>query len=57
MRFRPWAVTGLAGAIASSIPFATSHELHLPYLPSIGPHDTINSYLVSLQSRVNGDQR
>lgn len=46
MRLNPWGTVCLATAIASSIPLATSHEIHLPYLPSLGWENEVNSYLV-----------
>ena len=55
MRLNPWATICLAGAIASSIPLATSHEIHLPYLPSLGWDNEMNSYLVSSFNRSMGD--
>lgn len=43
----PWSALGLVGAIASSIPLASSHEIHLAYLPSTESDNQIESYLVS----------
>ncbi|KAJ5623612.1 hypothetical protein N7490_012217 [Penicillium lividum] len=41
----PWSVLGLVGAIATSIPLASSHEIHLNYLPASEPVPSIESYL------------
>ncbi|KAJ5190182.1 uncharacterized protein N7498_009167 [Penicillium cinerascens] len=54
MRLNPWATICLAGAIASSIPLATSHEIHLPYLPSLGGDNEVNSYLSLKWAVING---
>ncbi|KAJ5679923.1 hypothetical protein N7462_008167 [Penicillium macrosclerotiorum] len=58
MRLHPWSTVYLVGAIAGSIPFATSHELHLPYLPAIQPNvqsDTESDSCLSLKwSIING---
>ncbi|KAJ5733783.1 hypothetical protein N7493_002569 [Penicillium malachiteum] len=44
MRF-PWSALGLFGAIASAIPFAATHEVHLAYLPTTEPSAQEDSYL------------
>ncbi|KAJ5135942.1 hypothetical protein N7448_004496 [Penicillium atrosanguineum] len=54
MRLNPWATVCLATAIASSIPLATSHEMHLPYLPSLGWESDVNSYLSLKWAVING---
>ncbi|KAJ5116971.1 hypothetical protein N7456_001319 [Penicillium angulare] len=42
----PWSALGLVGAIASSIPLASSHEIHLAYHPANTESDAqIDSYL------------
>ncbi|KAJ5083043.1 hypothetical protein N7532_012086 [Penicillium argentinense] len=40
-----WPAICIAGAIASAIPSAASHELHLPYLPTLDPEDPVDTYL------------
>ncbi|OQD72584.1 hypothetical protein PENDEC_c020G04202 [Penicillium decumbens] len=54
MRLNPWATVCLAGTIASSIPLSTSHEIHLPYLPSLGWDNEVNSYLTLKWAVING---
>lgn len=44
MKFH-WSPLYIAGAIASAIPYASSHELHLPYLPSLVPENPVETYL------------
>ncbi|KAJ5593834.1 uncharacterized protein N7459_000042 [Penicillium hispanicum] len=53
MHLHLWAIS-IVGAIASSIPVATSHEIHLPYLPSAGPDKPADSYLSVKWSIANG---
>ncbi|KAJ5621621.1 hypothetical protein N7528_006404 [Penicillium herquei] len=44
MRF-PWSALGLFAAIASAIPLAATHEVHLAYLPTTEPSSQEDSYL------------
>lgn len=48
MKFH-WSPLCIAGAIASAIPYASSHELHLPYLPTLVPENPVETYLVSIK--------
>ncbi|KAJ6016158.1 hypothetical protein N7540_010749 [Penicillium herquei] len=44
MRY-PWSALGLFGAIASAIPLAATHEVHLAYLPTTESSPQKDSYL------------
>ncbi|KAJ5391108.1 hypothetical protein N7509_006598 [Penicillium cosmopolitanum] len=44
MKFH-WSPLCIAGAIASVIPCASSHELHLPYLPTLEPENPVETYM------------
>ncbi|CEO59694.1 hypothetical protein PMG11_04361 [Penicillium brasilianum] len=54
MRLHPWSTLAVFGAIASSIPLSTSHELHLPYLPSLSPEHDSDAYLALKWTVANG---
>ncbi|KAJ5976383.1 hypothetical protein N7481_010090 [Penicillium waksmanii] len=44
MKFH-WSPICIAGAIASALPYASSHELHLPYLPTLEPENPVETYM------------
>ena len=52
MRLQLWSTLSLAGVIASATPLSSSHELHLPYLPSLSPEHDSDAYLVSHRFRI-----
>ncbi|KAF3388532.1 hypothetical protein F1880_004514 [Penicillium rolfsii] len=54
MRLYPWSTLSIVGAIASSIPRSTGHELHLPYLPSLSPEHDSDAYLALQWTVTNG---
>ncbi|KAJ6018406.1 hypothetical protein N7499_003721 [Penicillium canescens] len=54
MRLHLWSILSLVGAIASSIPLSTAHELHLPYLPSLSPEHDSDAYLFLKWTVTNG---
>lgn len=50
MKFH-WSPIWIAGAIASALPYASSHELKLPYLPTLEPENPVETYLVSIKKQ------
>ncbi|KAJ5261062.1 hypothetical protein N7478_011657 [Penicillium angulare] len=50
----PWSALGLVGAIASSIPLASSHEIHLAYFPVTTGSDAQTDSYLSVEWSIKG---